>query len=98
MIKNITLKKKLTSDWFKNLQSIICNEFQKLENDFAKKNKQKPKLFKKKSWKKSKNNGGGTYATIRNGALFDSVGVNFSKVSGKFQKKYEKSKNSSNAL
>ena len=88
MIKNISLKKKLSSDWFKNLQDIICNEFQKLENEFARKNKQKPKLFKKKSWRKLKNNGGGTYALIRNGALFDSVGVNFSNVSGKFQKKF----------
>ena len=41
-------------------------------------------------WKKSENpkEGGGTYAIIKNGTIFDSVGINFSEVSGKFQKKF----------
>ena len=88
MTKNIYSKKKLSSGWFSLLQQIICNEFQKIEIDFGKKTKQKPKYFKKKNWKKSANGGGGTYAIIRDGLLFDSVGVNFSKVSGKFHKKF----------
>ena len=88
MTKDIYLKKKLTSSWFSLLQQIICHEFEKIEIDFGKKTKQKPKYFKKKNWKKSLNEGGGTYAIIRDGLLFDSVGVNFSEVSGKFQKKF----------
>ena len=88
MIKDIYLKKKLTSSWFSLLQQTICHEFEKIEIDFGKKTKQKPKYFKKKNWKKSLNEGGGTYAIIRDGLLFDSVGVNFSEVSGKFQKKF----------
>ena len=90
MTKNIYLKKKLSSGWFSLLQKIICHEFQKIEIEFAKKTKQKPKYFKKTNWKKSikKNEGGGTYAIIRNGLVFDSVGVNFSEVSGKFHKKF----------
>ena len=88
MNKNINLKKKLASLWFSQLQKLICSEFEKLEKSFGKNTKQKPKKFIKKSWKKGKNSGGGTYKILKNGLLFDSVGVNFSKVSGKFQKKF----------
>jgi len=86
--QDIYLKKKLTSSWFSLLQQVICYEFEKIEIDFGKKTKQKPKYFKRKYWKKSVNGGGGTCAIIRNGLLFDSVGINFSEVSGKFQKKF----------
>ena len=88
MTKDVYLKKKLSSSWFSLLQQIICHEFQKIEIEFAKKTKQKPKYFKKKNWSKSKKEGGGTYAIIKEGLIFDSVGVNFSEVSGKFQKKF----------
>jgi len=90
MIKDIYFKKKLASSWFSLLQQTICYEFEKIETDFGKKTKQKSKYFKKRNWKKSikKNEGGGTYAIIRNGLVFDSVGVNCSEVSGKFRKKF----------
>jgi len=91
MVKNINLKKKLTANWFSLLQKIICYEFEKIEKDFGKKNKKKFKYFNKKKWNKSKttNEGGGTYYIIKNGLVFDSVGVNFSEVSGKFSKKFK---------
>ena len=90
MNKNIYLKKKLSSGWFLLLQQIICYEFEKIESEFAKKNNLKPKFFIKKEWKKSKKNeGGGIFATIKNGLVFESVGVNFSEVSGKFSKKFK---------
>jgi len=88
MYKNNDIKKKLSSAWFSQLQKLICIEFEKLEKNFGKNIKQKPKRFVKKNWKKGKNKGGGTYAIMKNGLLFDSVGVNFSKVSGRFQKKF----------
>jgi coproporphyrinogen III oxidase len=90
MTENIYFKKKLASSWFNLLQQIICYEFEKIEFEFAKKTKQKPKRFDKKIWKKSKtkSEGGGTFATINHGHVFDSVGVNFSQVSGKFDKKF----------
>ena len=88
MTKNIYLKKKLTSNWFSLLQREICHEFEKIEMDFGKRTKQKPKYFKKKNWEKSVNKGGGIHAIIRDGLLFDSVGINFSEVSGKFNKKF----------
>ena len=53
MNKNTYLKKKLVSGWFFLLHQMICYEFQKIEIDFGKKNKLKPKYFKKKIWKKS---------------------------------------------
>ncbi len=89
MNQNIYLKKKLASEWFYQLQQVICYEFEKIETDFGRKTRQRPKYFKRKNWKKSPNNGGGTYAIIKDGLLFDSVGVNFSEVSGKFNKKFK---------
>ena len=77
---NLEIRKKIASEWFGFLQSQICEEFERIER--AK--------FKKTTWKKSKDqkDGGGTYAIIKNGSVFDSVGVNFSQVSGKFHKKF----------
>ncbi len=91
MIKNIFIKKKLTSNWFSLLQQTICYEFEKIESDFGKRNRKSPKIFDIKKWKKkskSQNEGGGTCAIIKNGLVFDSVGVNYSEVSGKFKKKF----------
>ena len=90
MIHDIYSKKKLVSSWFSLLQQTICYEFQKIEIDFGKKNKLKPKYFKKKIWKKSKkkNEGGGMFYIIKKGLVFESVGINFSEVNGKFKKKF----------
>ena len=89
MINNIYLKKKLASSWFNLLQQTICYEFGKIETDYAIKNKKKPRHFEKKLWKKSKikDEGGGKFFILKNGLVFDSVGINFSEVSGKFNKK-----------
>ena len=91
MIKDIYLKKKLASYWFNTLQQIICYEFEKIEYDFAKKMRKKNKQFEKKIWKKSKlkDEGGGKFAIIKNGLVFENVGVNFSEVYGKFHKKFK---------
>ena len=90
MIDNKYLKKKIASSWFSLLQEIICYEFEKVEIDFGKKTKQKPKYFKKKKWNKSnlKYEGGGISYAIKDGVIFDSVGVNFSEVFGQFDKKF----------
>ena len=90
MIKDIYSKKRLVSSWFNLLQQTICYEFEKIEYELSKKIGKKPKYFEKNIWKKSKikNEGGGSYAIIKNGLVFDSVGVNVSEVSGKFHKKF----------
>ena len=80
----LNIKKDLTSIWFKTLQNSICNTISNLE-----KNKIK---FQITTWKrnKKKNEGGGEYRILKNGKVFDKVGVNFSKVYGKFPKKFQK--------
>ena len=81
---NNEIKKDLTSNWFKLLQNAICDDINKLE-----KNKTK---FKTTTWQRNKNKdeGGGEYRIIKDGKIFEKVGVNFSKVYGKFPKKFQK--------
>ena len=81
---NLETKKELTSNWFKTLQDVICENICKLE-----KNKFK---FKSTSWKRNtkKDEGGGEYRILQNGKIFEKVGVNFSKVYGKFPNKFKK--------
>ena len=80
---NDKLKKKLTSNWFKILQEIICKEIEIIEN--------KKNIFKSKNWFRGKNKkeGGGEYRIFENGNVFDKVGVNFSEVYGNFSKEFK---------
>ena len=80
---NQETKKNLASNWFKTLQDIFCNNINKLE-----KNKIK---FKLTTWKRNnkKDEGGGEFRILENGKVFEKVGVNFSKVYGKFPKKFQ---------
>ena len=80
---DLELKQKLTSNWFKSLQEMFC----KTISDF-----EKNKIsFKSTSWKRNlkKDEGGGEYRILKDGKIFDKVGVNFSKVYGKFPKKFQ---------
>jgi len=80
---DLEIKQKLTSNWFKSLQEMFC----KTISDF-----EKNKIsFKSTVWKKNlkRNEGGGEYRILKNGKIFDKVGVNFSKVYGKFPKKFQ---------
>ncbi len=81
---DISIKKDLTSNWFQLLQNAICDDICKIE-----KNKIN---FISKSWKRNSktDEGGGEYRILRNGKVFEKVGVNFSKVYGKFPKKFQK--------
>ena len=78
------IRKDLTSNWFKTLQDSICHTISELE-----KNKIK---FKSTTWKRNQNKdeGGGEYRILKDGKIFDKVGVNFSKVYGKFPKHFQK--------
>ena len=78
------IRKDLTSNWFKTLQDSICHNISELE-----KNKIK---FKSTTWKRNQNKdeGGGEYRILKDGKIFDKVGVNFSKVYGKFPKHFQK--------
>ena len=81
---NKEIKQKLASNWFKLLQDIICNDIEKLEGDKIK--------FDSEKWKrnKTKDEGGGEFRILRNGKIFEKVGVNFSEVHGKFSKEIKK--------
>ena len=78
------IKKDLASNWFKLLQNAICNDISRLE-----KNKIK---FKSTTWQRSKDKdeGGGEYRILKNGKVFEKVGVNFSKVMENFLKNSKK--------
>ena len=81
---DLEIKKELASNWFKMLQESICESIKKLEKKNAK--------FKSTNWKRNlkKDEGGGEYRILKNGKIFDKVGVNYSKVYGKFPKKFQK--------
>ena len=81
---DLNIQKDLVSNWFKLLQDAFCNDISILENNKTK--------FKTTSWKRNSNKdeGGGEYRILKGGKIFDKVGVNFSKVYGKFPKKFQK--------
>ena len=81
---NSEIKRELVSNWFKTLQNAFCKDIIRIE-----KNKSK---FISKSWKRNpkKDEGGGEYRILQNGNVFEKVGVNFSKVYGKFPKEFQK--------
>ena len=89
-MKNLLkIKKKLTSNWFKFLQIETVNQFQAIENNYCKENDLKIKKFIRRNWKKEKSTeGGGTSYILTNGSIFEKVGVNFSIVSGIFEKSF----------
>ncbi len=81
---DLKIKKDIASNWFKILQESICRSVINLENKNSK--------FKLTSWKrnKTKDEGGGEYRILKDGKIFDKVGVNFSKVYGKLPKQFQK--------
>ena len=81
---DLEIKKDLVSNWFKLLQESFCNDINELESHKTK--------FISTSWKinQKKDEGGGEYRILKNGKVFDKVGVNFSKVYGKFPKNFKK--------
>ena len=81
---NLEIKKDLASNWFKMLQESICNSVIDLEKNNIQ--------FKSTTWTRNlkKDEGGGEYRILKDGKIFDKVGVNFSKVYGKFPKQFKK--------
>ena len=81
---DLDIKKDLTGNWFKLLQDAFCNDISVIERNKVK--------FKSTTWKRNQNKdeGGGEYKILKDGKVFDKVGVNFSKVYGRFSKKFQK--------
>ena len=88
---NIEIKKNLAKNWFILLRDIICYEIEKLEKEFGAKKNNKSKKFKSQIWKKSNDNdeGGGEFRILKEGVLFEKVGVNFSEVYGKLHSSFK---------
>ena len=76
------IKKKLARNWFSLLQDIICLEVEKIEKKNSK--------FLVNRWNKNekKDEGGGEYRILKDGKIFDKIGVNFSEVYGKFSNNF----------
>ena len=74
--KNIDVKKKEASDWFRSLRDDFCKTFEDLDS----------KKFTRKLWD-HKGTGGGEMSVMR-GEVFEKVGVNISTVSGEFSEDY----------
>ena len=81
---DLEIKKDITSNWFKMLQEAIWHTITNLERKDAD--------IKTTVWNRSKkrDEGGGEFRILENGKIFDKVGVNFSKVHGKFPKQLQK--------
>ena len=81
---NLEIKRDLVSNWFKTLQNAFCEDIVRIENNKSK--------FISTSWKRNyrKDEGGGEFRVLQNGKVFEKVGVNFSKVFGRFPKKFQK--------
>ena len=77
---DLEIKKKITRNWFKILQEVICKDIEEIEK--------KKNIFKIKNWKRNlnKEEGGGEFRIFKNGKVFEKVGVNYSEVFGKFSK------------
>lgn len=88
-------KKQIASTWFSDLQSMICAEFEKLEDELSSgpHADMAPGRFERTPWERPKTdqpnesgsilNGGGVMSVMR-GRVFEKVGVNFSQVHGRF--------------
>ena len=81
---NLEIKKDLASNWFKTLQDAFCDDICKLEKNKFNLNQQYGKEILKKM-KVVVN-----IEFLQNGKIFEKVGVNFSKVYGKFPKQFQK--------
>ena len=87
MTQDKKIKMMLVESWFNFLQIEIVNLFESLENIKS----TSPKKFKKYYWRKNDTfEGGGTYYILKNGKVFDKVGVNKSTVTGVFKKNFRK--------
>ena len=87
-MKKIDKMKKISSDWFSELQNNICEEIEIIEKKYS---KQEIK-FQKKSWVRDKsgsNQLGGGQMRILRGKVFEKAGVNVSTVFGDLSKKLE---------
>ncbi len=90
MIDLFMKEKNATSQWFRYLRTIICQSFEKIEQELTGINADKlPGKFKITSWNRDGMSGGGEMGIMR-GRVFEKVGVNFSSIEGNFTEEFRK--------
>ncbi|MFT6331800.1 MAG: coproporphyrinogen III oxidase [Lentimonas sp.] len=93
---NLEQNKTNTSAWFRELRNKICEQFEKIEAQYAASDNKPNDLkidpseakFTRKSWNRSEG-GGGEISTMK-GNVFEKVGVNISTVFGEFSPEFRK--------
>lgn len=75
-------------NWFTELRNLICNEFEKIEQEYSEINHNLPGKFERKKW--SRPGGGGGEMSVMKGEVFEKVGVNISEVYGEFSEEFRK--------
>ncbi len=89
---NIDLKKQQASDWFSQLQNLICDEFETIERENDSK-----ATFTKTPWDRKESDStnesgsvlkGGGEMRLMKGSVFEKVGVNISQVYGTFSEEF----------
>lgn len=89
-------KKTQAADWFQTLRDQICTAFERLEDNNAGPMSSKAAgRFKRTSWDRTdqtdgSHGGGGVMSIMKNGRVFEKVGVNISSVHGKFTEEFAK--------
>ncbi len=90
-------QKQRASDWFEDLRTRICAEFERIEDELADGPHRDlpPGRFERKPWTRTAVNddpdsgpGGGGIMAVMRGRVFEKVGVNVSTVYGRFSEKF----------
>lgn len=93
---NIKDKQQLASSWFEDLRNQICDSFEAIEDDYDGVLADKAAArFERKSWDRINQadntpGGGGVMSIMKNGRVFEKVGVNISSVFGTFTEEFAK--------
>ena len=82
---DIIEKRLITTNWFTELRNKICQEFEKIEQEYTTANSIK---FSYKKW--TRPGGGGGEMGMMKGKVFEKVGVNISTVHGEFSEEAQK--------